>query len=117
MNKLVKFFLLAWDKLTAGMHLKQPGLTYSACGPFTKNKWRIQRSKEKGDPRYIYRIELDKSPFRHDIAHGDFKDLARRTASDKVLHDKLFNITKNPKYDGYQRSLASMVYNVLIKSP
>ena len=44
------------------------------------------------------------------MAYGDFKDLARRTASDKVLRDKAFNITKNPKYDGYHRGLASMVY-------
>ena len=44
------------------------------------------------------------------MAYGDFKDLARRTASDKVLRDKAFNIAKNPKYDGYQRGLASMVY-------
>ena len=42
------------------------------------------------------------------MAHGDFKDLARRTASDKVLRYKTFNIAKNPKYDGYQRGLASM---------
>ena len=46
------------------------------------------------------------------MAYGDFKDLARRTASDKVLRDKAFNIAKNPKYDGYQRGLASMVYNI-----
>ena len=45
------------------------------------------------------------------MAYGDFKDLARWTASDKVLRDKIFNIAKNPKYDGYQRGLASMVYN------
>ena len=45
------------------------------------------------------------------MAYGDFKDLARRTASDKVLRDKAFNIAKNPKYDGYQRGLASLVYN------
>ena len=51
------------------------------------------------------------------MAYGDFKDLARRTASDKVLRDKAFNIAKNPKYDGYQRGLASMVYTFLIKSP
>ena len=44
------------------------------------------------------------------MAYGDFKDLTRRTASDKVLHDKAFNIAKNPKYDEYQRRLASMVY-------
>ena len=51
------------------------------------------------------------------MAYGDFKDLAKRTASDKVLRDKAFNIAKSPKYDGYQRELASMVYNFLIKSP
>ena len=50
------------------------------------------------------------------MAYRDFKDLTRRTASDKVLQDKAFNIAKNPKYDGYQRGLASMVY-ILIKSP
>ena len=74
------------------MHLKQPGFTYSACGPFTKNKKRIQTFKETGDWRYIYRNELDKACFQHDMAYGDFKGLARRTASDKVLRDKAFNI-------------------------
>ena len=52
---------------------------------------------------------------QHDIAYGDFKDLARRTAPDKVLRDKAFNIAKNPKYDGYQRGLASMVYKFFDK--
>ena len=50
------------------------------------------------------------------MAYGDFKDLARRTASDKVLRDKAFNIAKNPKYDGYQRRLASMVYKFFDKT-
>ena len=49
------------------------------------------------------------------MAYGDFKDLPRRMASDKVLRDKAFNIDKNPKYDGYQRVLASMVYNFFDK--
>ena len=49
------------------------------------------------------------------MAYGDFKDLKRRAASDKVLRDKAFNIAKHPKYDGYQRGLASMVYKFLIK--
>ena len=49
------------------------------------------------------------------MAYGDFKDLARRIASDKVLRDKAFNIAKNPKYDGYQKALASMVYNFFAK--
>ena len=82
------------------MHLRQPQFTYSACGPFTKNKERMQKFKETGDSRYIYRIKLDKACFQHDMAYGDFKDLARRTAADKVLRDKAFNIAKDPKYDG-----------------
>ena len=97
------------------MHLKQPWFTYSACGPFTKIKERIQKFKETGDTSYIYKNELDKVCFQHDIAYRDFKDLARRTPSDKVLKDKAFNIAKNPKYDGYERGLASMVYKFFDK--
>ena len=97
------------------MHLKQPWFTYSTCGPFTKIKERIQKFKETGDTSYIYKNELDKVCFQHDIAYRDFKDLARRTASDKVLKDKAFNIAKNPKYDGYERGLASMVYKFFDK--
>ena len=98
------------------MHLKQPGFTYNNRGPFTKNKERIQKFKETGDSRYIYKNELDKACFQHDIAYGDFKDLARRTASDKVLRVKAFIIAKNPKYDGYQIDIPSMVYIFLKKS-
>ena len=98
------------------MHLKQLGFTYSACGPFTKNKERIKKFKETGDTSYIYKNELDKACFQHDMAYGDFKDLARRKASDKVLRDNAFNITKNPKYDGYQRGLASVVYKFFDKN-
>ena len=67
---------------------------------------------ETGDTNYIYRNELDKACFQHDMAYGDFKfkDLKRRTQSDKILKDKAFKIPSNPKYDGYQRGLASMVY-------
>ena len=72
------------------MHLKQPGFTYSACGPFTKNKERIQKFKETGDPRYIYKNELDNACFQHDMAYGYFKDLRKRTAADKVLRDLIF---------------------------
>ena len=115
MNEIVNKFLLAGDKFMPKLHLKQPGFTYSACGPFTKNKERIQRFKETGDTKYIYKNELDKACFRHDMAYGDFKDLARRIASDKVLRYKAFYIAKNPKYDGYQRELASMVYKLFDK--
>ena len=67
--------------------------------------------KETGDTSYIYKNELDKDCFQHGMAYGDFKDLARITASDKVLRDKTFDIAKNSKFDGYQGGLASMVYN------
>ena len=100
-----------------GMNLKQPGFTYSACGTFTKNKERIQKLKETGGTNYIHKNELDKACFQHDMAYGDFKDLARRTASDNILRDKAFNIAKSPKYDGYQRGLASMVYKFFGKKP
>ena len=98
------------------MHLKQPGFTYSACGPFTKNKERIQKFKETGDSRYIYKNELDKACFQHGMVYENFKDLARRTALDKVLCNKAFNTAKNPKYDGDQRGLASTVHSFFVKS-
>ena len=92
------------------MHLKQPRFTYSPCGPFTKNKEKSRKFKETGDTSNIYKNELGKACFQHDMAYGDFKVLKRITASDKVLRDKVFNIAKNPKYDGYRRGLASMIY-------
>ena len=85
------------------------------AGPFNKNKEIIQKFKETGDSRYIYKNELDKACFQHDMAYGDFKDLARKTASDKFLRDKAFNIAKNPKYGRYQGGLASMVYKFFDK--
>ena len=97
------------------LHLRQPQFTYSACGPFTKYKQRIQKFKETGDAKYIYKNELDKACFAHDAAYFDSKDLTKRTVADKVLRDKAFNIAKNPKYDGYQRGLASMVYKFFDK--
>ena len=79
------------------MHLKHPGFMYNVWGPFTKNKERIQKFKEIGDSRYIYQNELDKVCFQYDMAYGDFKNLTRRKVSNKILHDKPFNIAKNPK--------------------
>ena len=110
MNEIVNKLLLARDKFMPEMHLKQSEFTYSACGPFTKNKKRIQKFKETADTSYIYKNEFDKACFQHDMGYRDFKDLKRRTASDKTLKDKVFNFAKNPKYDGYQRGLAFMVY-------
>ena len=68
MNEIVNKFLLAGAIFMSEMHLKQPGFTFSACGPFTKNKERIQNFKEKGDTSYIYKNELDKTCFQHNMA-------------------------------------------------
>ena len=110
MNQIVNKFLLAGDTFMPEIHLRQPGFIYSACGPFTRNKQRIQKIMQTGDTSYIYRNELDKVCFQHDMAYGKYKDL-RQTQSDKVLKDKAFKVANNLKYDVYQRGLASMVYN------
>ena len=116
MNNVINNFLLAGDTFMPEMHLRQPQFTYSACGPFTKHKERIQKFKETGDTNYIYKNELGKACFTHDAAYSDSKDLTKRTAADKILRNRAFNIAKNQKYDGYQRGLASMVYKFLIKN-
>ena len=63
MNEIVNKFLLAGDEFIPEMHLKQLGFTYSACGPFNKNKEKIQKFKKTGDLRYIYKNELYKACF------------------------------------------------------
>ena len=80
MNEIVNKLLLAWDKFIREMHLKQPGFACSACGPFTKNKERIKKFKETGDAKYIYRNELDKACFHHNMAYGDLKDLSKKSS-------------------------------------
>ena len=94
---------------------KNNKFTYNACGPFTKNKERIKKFMQSGNTDFIYKNELDKAYFQHDIAYGKSKDLVKKTQSDKVLREKAFKIASNPKYDGYQRGLASMVYKFFDK--
>ena len=77
-----------------------------------KKEYKVKQTRYA---RYIYKNELDKACFQHDVVYGDFNDSAKRTAADKVLRDKAFNIARNPKYDGYQRGLASMVYKFFDK--
>ena len=115
MNQIVNKFLLAGDKFMPEMHLRQPGFTYSACGLFTKNKKMIQKFMQTGDTNYIYKNELDKACFQNDMVYNKYKDLGKRIQSDKVLKDKAFEIASNPKYDGYQRRLASMGYKFFDK--
>ena len=105
-NKL----LLAGKKSLSEMHLRKPGFTYRACGTFRKYKERTKKILKTGDLRNIYEKELDKVCFQYYMASGDFKDLIRRTAADKVLRNKACNIAKNPKCYGYQRIITLMVY-------
>ena len=110
MNEIANKLLLMGDKFIPEFHLKQPRFTYSACGSFIRNKERIKKIIQTWNTDFIYRNELDKACFQHDMAYGKSKDLAKRTQSDKVLRDKAFKIASDPKYDGYERGLASMVY-------
>ena len=70
---------------------------------------------QTGNTDFIYKNELDKASFQHDMAYGKSKDLAKMTESDKVLKDKTFRISSDTKYDGYQKGLASMIYNFFAK--
>ena len=67
---------------------------------------------QTGDIHYIYRNDLDRACFRHDMAYGRYKDLAKRKESDKVLRDKAFKIASSLTYNGFERGLASMIYKL-----
>ena len=101
MNEIINKCLLVGDKFMPEMHLMQPGFTYSACGLFTKNKERTEKFVKTGNTDYIYKNELDRACFQHDMAYGKINYLEKRTQSEKVLRDKAFKLAKNPKYDGY----------------
>ena len=116
MNEIANKFLLVGDKVMPEMHLKQSGFIYNAYGLFTKNKERIAKFMQTGNTDFIFRNEIDKAGFQHDMGYGKSKDLARRTQSDKVLRDIAFKIPSDPKYDGYQIGLASMVYKFFDKT-
>ena len=105
MNKIINKYLFTGDKFVPELHLKQPGFTYSTCGPFTKHRERTQKFGETGNLKLLHRNELDKACFAHDAAYFDSKDLAKITISDKVLRDWAYETARN----GYQRALTSMV--------
>ena len=115
MNKIINKFLLTGDKFMQKLHLKQSGFTYSACGPFAKHRERIQKFRETGRLRHLYRYELEKVCFVHDAAYSESKDLAKRTISEKILKDRAYEIARNRGYDGYQSALASMMYKFFDK--
>ena len=92
------------------MHLNKPVFTYSVCSPFTKNEKRIEKFTEIGNTDFIYRNDLVGTYFQHDVAYGKYKDLTKRTQSDKVFGEKAFEIASNSKDDGYERGFASILY-------
>ena len=112
MNNIINKFLLAVDKFMPEMHLRQPQFVYSACGPFTRHKERIIEFKRTGDTPLLYRNELDRACFKQDAAYAKYKDVENRLISDQKLRNSAYEIASNPKYDGYQRGLASMVYKL-----
>ena len=71
MNKIVNKFLLSGKKFIPELYLRQPGLTYSACGMFTNHREKIEKFTETGDLKHIYKNELDKSCFAHNAAYSD----------------------------------------------
>ena len=114
-NNIINKFLLAGDKFMLELHLVDPIVKkLSACGPFTKHTQRIQDFLNTGKLSYIYKNDLDKACFQHDMAYNRFKDLKKRTQSDIVLKNKALKIPSNPKYNGYE-GLASMVYKCFDK--
>ena len=90
MNDIENEFLWAADKFMPKMGLKPPGLIHSPCEPFTKNKENIQKFMQTGNTDHIYKNDLDKACFQYDMAYGQYKDLAGRAKSDKVLRNKAF---------------------------
>ena len=85
MNEIVNKYLLVGDKFMPKMHLKQPGFTYSACGRFTSNKERIEKFMQTVNIDFIYRNELDKACFQHDMAYGKSKDLTKKNSARQSL--------------------------------
>ena len=115
MNKIGNKFLLVGYKFRPELHLRQPGFTNSACGSFTKHREKIQKFRQTGNLKHLYRNEIDKACFAHDAAYTDHKGLAKRTISVKILKNTAYEIAINPKYDGFQGGLGSMIYTFFDK--
>ena len=104
MNEIVNRILLSRDKFMPEMHL-----SVKKRKKFKEKAKKKYKNSRKQEIHYIFVC------FQHHMAYGDFKDLSRRAVSDKLLHDKGFNIAENLKYDGFQSGLAPMVYKFFDK--
>ena len=92
MNEIVNKFLLLGDKFIPEMHLKQPGFTCSACGPFTKNKERIEKFMQTWNTDFTYKNELNKACFQHDMAYGKSKILQKEHNQTKFWEIKYLKL-------------------------
>ena len=108
---IINRFLLIGDKYMPEMHLWDPKVKkYSACGPFTRHQKRIDMFMKDGRLSHILKNRLDAACFQHDSSYAKYKDRANRRQPDIVLKNKALKIATNPRVNGYQRGLASMVY-------
>ena len=108
---IINRFLLIGDKFMLEMHLWDPKVKkYSACGPFTRHKQRINDFMKDRKLSHILKNRLDEACFQHDSAYAKYKDRLNRKKSDVVLKNKALKIAMDPRVNGYQRGLASMVY-------
>ena len=114
MNEIVNKFLLAGDKFMSELQLKQPGFTYSACGPFTRNKEKLKNLCRQEIQILFTEMSLIKLPFNM-MQLMVYRKIQQKELNQKVLRDKAFKIVSDPKYYGYQRGLASMVYKFFDK--
>ena len=114
MNKIINNFSLTGVKFMPELHLKQPTLCYSACGPFSRRRERIKKFRETGNLKHLHRNELDKACFAYDAAYLDSNE--KWTISDKILKDRAYEIARNRNYDGHQRALRSMIYKFFGKN-
>ena len=113
---IINIFLLIGDKYMPEMHLCDLKVgKYSACGPFTRHKQRINDFMNDGKLIHILKNKLDAACFQHYSAYGKYKDRLNRKKSDVVLKNKALEIAVNPKISGYQRGLASMIYKLFDK--
>ena len=113
-NSIINKFLLTGDKFMPELHLVDPivkKIVHVDHFQNTHKEFKIFKIQAS----YIYNNDLDKACFQHDMAYNKFKDLEKRTQSGIVLKDKTLKIASNPKYNGYERGLASMVYKFFDK--
>ena len=100
MNKIANKLLLAEGKFLIELYLKQPRFTYNACGTFAKHHERIEKVRETGDLKHVYRNEPEKADFAPNSAYSDSKDLAKISISERILKNRAYEIAIHPKYNG-----------------